>query len=615
MPLGIREKVPFPHAYKGFRLVRTHGRVYGIPDSLGAEELEDCIRLLPHPAVLSAPSLEELEGLIDGLGRCRPEVVGGCEGYDLVRHRGAVYGVPRAAGPVDLDLEEERRHAGVIRGQTPEEVRERIRAAAGATPVEFAGWLPIFEFSGNCGRHPQFTHTASPPPGYRFAHSAPPGCRSSLLRPRSRGRLGKLWDRGARALLKGAGGLLRGLWRLARPLLGLFRGGPAFAPLARLRVLAAVVRLFFTLRRGGARLGPALRFLQSRHFQSQVLLARHRGLVFLTSMPYTYGQNPWVVEIEDPTTLFYPLIHNGHTGDLRIADSPYFPIVKALLESEQCKGVLTHMKSTARMVPTLFGSEIIARKVFYAPLGVKVPERWQRHDGRGESEHLHLLFINSWCQVPSNFYVRGGLDVLEAFAVLHRRYPHLRLTLRTALPPLDDHYHRIIEAGWVRVIDRFLSAEEMAALHADSHIFLLPAARVHIVSLLQAMSYGLAVVASDGWGIEEYLGHERNGLVVKGRYGKTSWADHQAGLLREDYDPMYTSDPEVVRGIVEAVSRLVEDRALRRRLGRAARRDVETHYSPERWNQGLKEALDKALGVPVETNAVVTAEDGIPSPV
>src|SRR5947199_5676853 len=126
-----------------------------------------------------------------------------------------------------------------------------------------------------------------------------------------------------------------------------------------------------------------------------------------------------------------------------------------------------------------------------------------------------------------------------------------------------------------------MTTEEMAALHADSHIFLLPAARVHIVSLLQAMSYGLAVVTSDGWGIDEYIKHDRNGLIVKGRYGKVSWADHEAGMLRENYEPMQTADPEVVQGLVEAVSRLVEDRLLRRRLGRAARQDVQSNYSLE----------------------------------
>jgi glycosyltransferase involved in cell wall biosynthesis len=135
----------------------------------------------------------------------------------------------------------------------------------------------------------------------------------------------------------------------------------------------------------------------------------------------------------------------------------------------------------------------------------------------------------------------------------------------------------------------------MEALLAESHIYLLPAARVHIVSLLQAMSHGLAVVTSDGWGFDEYVNHERNGLVVKGRYGKVSWADKEVGMLREDYRPMFKSNPKVVRGLIKAVSRLVEDQSLRRRLGRTARRDVETTYNLERWNLGLKEVFDRSL--------------------
>jgi glycosyltransferase involved in cell wall biosynthesis len=363
-----------------------------------------------------------------------------------------------------------------------------------------------------------------------------------------------------------------------------------------LRVLAAFVRLGATLLSDGASPAAVWQFLHTRHLRSQLLLSSQRGLVFLTSMPYTYGQNPWVIEIEDTTTLFYPLIKNGGTCDLQIKESPYFPIIKTLLESDQCKGIVTHIRSTSDMLPTLFGSEIIRKKVFYTPLGVKPPLRWQRHERRADHEEIHLLFINSWCQVPENFYVRGGLDVLEAFAILHERYPQLRLTMRTALPALDDHYYRILESGWVRVINRFLPAEEMAALHANSHVFLLPAARVHIVSLLQAMSYGLAVVASDGWGMEEYLHHERNGLIVKGRYGKVSWADEAAGMLREDYEPMALADAVVVQGIVDAVSRLVEDSRLRARLGRAARADVETKYTVERWNQNLKMVFDHAAG-------------------
>jgi glycosyltransferase involved in cell wall biosynthesis len=585
MQLGLRPRAPLRKRYKGFHLVRNYGRYFGIPAFLDPEDLLECGRLAAHPAVLSAATREELEALIDGCDarEHRPEPAGTCDGYDLFHHRGSIYGVPWAAGVVDLSIEEDRRRAGVVSGRTHEEVRERIRGVRAAVPVEFAGWLPVFVYWGNCGRHPQFTHTAEPPPGYRFTCSAP-----------ARKRHLSLWDRTAGRLLRGVGLVVKRL-PVVRPLFNLFCG-ESRAPLrTRLRLFPIVLRLFFRLLRGGGKLLPVLRFIKSRHFLSQLLLADHRRLTFLTSMPYTFGQQPWVIEIEDPTTLFYPFIQNGQTSDLRIAECPYLPLVKTLLEADECRGIVTHMKSTAELIPTLFGSEKIARKICHTPLGVKLPARWQRHDGRDDADPIDLLFINSWCQAPGNFCLRGGLDILEAFAILRERYPQLRLTLRTNVPVLDPYYHRIIESNWVRVIDRFLSAEEMAALHAESHIFLLPAARVHIVSLLQAMSYGLAVVASDGWGFEEYVTHERNGLIVKGRYGKVSWADREAGILREDYEPMYTSDPQVVEGLVEAISRLVEDRDLRQRLGRTARRDVETTYNLERWNRGLKEVFDRAM--------------------
>jgi glycosyltransferase involved in cell wall biosynthesis len=522
--------------YKGFQLQRVHGRVYATRPPHNLKAIYRADQLDSHPAVLSTMTVEEMYARIDGLKE------------------------DRTSQPVEPGNEQR----------------------DSAVPVEFAGWLPVYEVSGNCGQHPQFRHIADPPEGYRFTCSAPPAIPlsgESSFWERTGERLTALWGR---------------VSSFTRPFFAFFKAPLHIGLWARLRILVAIVRLLLYLRRRGGSWGAIVRFLQSRHLQSQLLLGNWRDLVFLTSMPYTYGQNPWVLEIEDPTTLFFPLLQNGRTSDLMLRQSPYFPIMKAMLEADHCKAILTHMKSTAELVPALFESEIIRNKIIQAPLGVRLPARWQRHDDP-EDEPIHLLFTCSWLQ--GNFFVRGGLDVLEAFAILRERYPQLRLTLRTMLPGMAAHYHRIIESGWVRVINRFLSADEMAELHASSHIYLLPACRVHIVSLLQAMSHGLAVVASDGWGFEEYIRDGHNGLIVRGRYGKTSWIDPEARQLREDYDVTMCPDPVIIDGLVEAVSRLVEDRKLRARLGRTARADVETKYNLTQWNRTLQATFDRARGV------------------
>jgi glycosyltransferase involved in cell wall biosynthesis len=362
-----------------------------------------------------------------------------------------------------------------------------------------------------------------------------------------------------------------------------------------LATLVACVTLVLMLVRRTGRVGASLRFAHSRHFQSQALAPRGAGLVFLTSVPYTYGQNPWVIEIEDPSTLFFPFVRNGHTADVDVRRLPCFAAVKALLEADACRGIVTHMRSTAELLPALFGSECIARKVTYAPLGVRLPDTYQTHDEPDDAP-INLLFTNSWHQMPECFFVRGGLDVLEAFTCSAAATRGSGLTVRSSLPKLSERHYRILESNWVRVIDRFVPAAEMARLQAESHIYLLPAARIHIVSVLQAMSYGQAVVVSDGWGMSECVEHGRTGLIVPGRAGKASWADPAAGMLREDYRPMHTSDPRVVAGLIESVSLLVEQRAVRRRLGSAAREEVATRFTPANWNAGLKAAFDRAGG-------------------
>ena len=251
------------------------------------------------------------------------------------------------------------------------------------------------------------------------------------------------------------------------------------------------------------------------------------------------------------------------------------------------------MRSTAEALPKLFGSDPIAAKTYYVPYGTALPPAVPERPASGP---LDLLFTCSWHQIPESFFWRGGLDLLRAFETIHERYPHVRLTLRTRLPSMPSRFRRILEQCWVRVIDRYLPDDEMDALMRGAHIFVLPAARIHVVSVLRAMAYGQVVVASDGWGFQEYVEHDRNGMIVPGRYGKASWMD-DAGMLREDYyGAMFHSDALVANGLIEIISTLVEDCELRRRLGAQARRDVATRYNLANWNHGLQHALDRATG-------------------
>ncbi len=418
---------------------------------------------------------------------------------------------------------------------------QRVSGDGGAAvAVEFAGWLPCFASFGDCGRHPHFSHIDAPPPdsAIRFVRS--------LSRIRN-------WMRPAAA----PDSATPPADCIAAP------GSPSVRPsrfLATSAAPASAPTCASSPRPPGCSSscgGPAVLCGRPCDSCTPGTFPRKsccRGapeLLFLTSIPFTFGQRPWVVEIEDVTTLLYPFHKNGQTARTPIRRSPYLRAVKALLESDSCRGIVTHVRSTAEALPRLFQSEIVAAKTAYVPCGTALPAAGQEHAAGGP---VNLLFTCSWHQDPESFFVRGGLDVLRCFETLQERYPQVRLTLRTRLPALKPRFRQVLEKCWVRVIDRRLSDDEMEDLMRETHLFLLPAARIHVVSVLRAMAHGQVVIVSDGWGFREYVEHGRNGLVVPGRYGKASWMDDD-GMLREDYALLHEPDPTVTRGLIETISR------------------------------------------------------------
>ena len=406
--------------------------------------------------------------------------------------------------------------------------------------VFFAGHLRPFK---HVGRHPQFEHIHNPPAGYEFVTS------SHSSSPKSR--------------------TLKSLMRFCRDALA-----------------------------NGSTSKDLSRFIRSRSLLSQMSFP-NAVLSFLPSSPFILGQTPWVIEIEDTTTLFAPFpritgkrLYPRLLGLDGIYDSGFFPCIKALLENESCRGIICHVRSSAQSIPILFENPNLAEKVSHIPMGIQVPPYQKR---RPDTDAVTLLFTNSWHQGATGFYLRGGLDVLEAYSKLYSEYKNLRLIVRSKLPTdLDGRYRQIIERCNVTVIDRFLPADEIQLLFESSDIYLLASARLHVVSILQAMAHGLTIVASDGWGIAEYIDHERNGLIVAGRYGETSWMT-PGGMLMEDYRPLLMASPKVADALTDVLAMLIKDPRRRRQLGETARRDVETKFSLESWNLGLARAFDRAL--------------------
>src|SRR5262245_11820607 len=59
-------------------------------------------------------------------------------------------------------------------------------------------------------------------------------------------------------------------------------------------------------------------FVTSRDVESQAMLAAPHDLVLHHSMPFTFGQRPWIMHIEELVTLFAPVLWHGQTAHVRV---------------------------------------------------------------------------------------------------------------------------------------------------------------------------------------------------------------------------------------------------------------------------------------------------------
>jgi glycosyltransferase involved in cell wall biosynthesis len=108
---------------------------------------------------------------------------------------------------------------------------------------------------------------------------------------------------------------------------------------------------------------------------------------------------------------------------------------------------------------------------------------------------------------------------------------------------------------------------ELAACYAEAQVLCLPSRREGVpLVLLEAMSFGLPVIATPVGGIADYVSHEDNGLLVA---------------------------PGDVEALAASIETLAADPALRARLGEAARRRMDEQAGAEtiarRWRETYAE--------------------------
>jgi len=299
----------------------------------------------------------------------------------------------------------------------------------------------------------------------------------------------------------------------------------------------------------------------------------------------------WVVDFESAASLF------GYYGNWR--KRIYRPrsqrMIAKVLSSRNCKKVIPWTEAAKKTVEHLLPSKDIADKTEVVRLAIRPapprPSDIEKHDT------VRLLFMGS-SNYRGEFYSKGGLDVLESYRKLREQMgDKVELNFRCWMP--DELRDRYASTPGLHVLSSVLPRDVLDRLFWESDIFLFPSHHTPGMAFLEAMRFGLPVVAKDLWANRELVKPDVHGFLVKPSEDVPYYLPGFVPNWSMDDGPflpyMKTIDERVVADLVERLTRLVEDERLRKQMGAACRKEVEEGLaSIDRRNAALKRIYEES---------------------
>ena len=196
-----------------------------------------------------------------------------------------------------------------------------------------------------------------------------------------------------------------------------------------------------------------------------------------------FRKGPWIIELENVCNLT-----ESNSAFLR----RYRGFFERKLASPYCKKIIVWSDVAFRSIErnldcSTFGNKM--EKVLNAVTSKDGPDT-PAHGG----ETVKLLFVNS-ANLQSNFRLKGGVEVLEAFSILSNTFPNLELVIRSDVP--EDVKRTCSCMRNVRFIEEVLPFAMLEKEYQSCDIVLAPGYMIAVWAILDAMSYGLPVVTTD----------------------------------------------------------------------------------------------------------------------
>jgi len=298
-----------------------------------------------------------------------------------------------------------------------------------------------------------------------------------------------------------------------------------------------------------------------------------------------FRTEPWVIHVEWPTALSgFSLRHFKR----------YKGIIERGLASSHCKKILTWSEVARKSILCNLDPEKVEPKLEVIPLAVHKKDFIKEFNG---DHKIKLLFIGTE-NVPGEFHLKGGKEVLQSFVMLCKKYTNLELVVRSDLPQQVKRKYQ--GHPNIRLIEKVIPWEQLEREFKMADIFLFPGYDTGWRVVLDAMSYELPVVTVDSCANSELVKDGKTGFVLNPPQQASYFQDgciptEHTSLGNQFREAIKSVDCGVVEELVNKTGILIETQELRRQMGRAGRWEVEHgKFSIEERNRKLKKIFDEA---------------------
>lgn len=295
---------------------------------------------------------------------------------------------------------------------------------------------------------------------------------------------------------------------------------------------------------------------------------------------------PWVVMIE-------------YVGDLcpKIYDMKKIHLYKSYIEknlkSNNCKRIIPYLNIEKQTLFKYLDCSKFKEKITVVHLSVKPKEFNKKYN----KENLSILFMgtSNVSNIEYSFKERGGVEVLEAFNEISNKYSNIELIIRAKIPrDILVKFSKLLSKPNIKIIDRIIPLNKFRSLMENSDMLLFPGYITPAMTFIDAMSYEIPIIATDWRGNNEMIQDNVTGYLIRSPYRLKPVLP----LSRQEKKIIFSKGPDslVIQELIEKMSILIEEKKLRQKMGRSARKEIETgKFSIKKRNSQLKEIFNDAL--------------------